>query len=79
MDENALVKALETGKLSGAALDVFQDEPLGMDHPFVKLENLILTPHMGAHADSATNAMGRMALNECLKVLRGEQPSYQVG
>ena len=79
MDENALVKALETGKLSGAALDVFQDEPLGVDHPFVKLENLILTPHMGAHADSATNAMGRMALNECLKVLRGEQPSYQVG
>ena len=78
IDEDALVKAIETGKLAGAALDVFQEEPPAKGHPFLKLENLILTPHMGAHADSATNAMGRMALSECLKVLRGEQPSFRV-
>jgi D-3-phosphoglycerate dehydrogenase len=78
IEERALANALESGKLGGAALDVYQVEPPDKDHPFLKLDNLILTPHIGAHADSATNAMGRMSLNECLKVLRGEQPSFRV-
>jgi len=78
VNEEALVKALESGNLRGAALDVFQEEPLRKDHPFFRLENIILTPHMGAHADSATNRMGHMALDECLRVLSGEQPRYQV-
>jgi D-3-phosphoglycerate dehydrogenase len=78
VDEQALINALESEKIAGAALDVFQDEPPSKDHPFLKLDNLILTPHMGAHADSATNAMGRMALSECLKVLRGEEPSFRI-
>ena len=78
IEEKALIDGLESGKLAGAALDVFLEEPPGRDHPFLKVDNLILTPHMGAHADSATNAMGRMALSECLKVLRGEEPSFRV-
>lgn len=78
VDEDALVKALKSGKLRGAALDVFQEEPPRNDHPFFEIQNIILTPHMGAHADSATNRMGRMALDECLRVLSGEQPRYQV-
>ena len=78
VDEDALVKALVSGKLRGAAMDVFQEEPPRKDHPFFEIENIILTPHMGAHADSATNRMGRMALDECIRVLSGEQPRYQV-
>jgi phosphoglycerate dehydrogenase-like enzyme len=78
VDEEALVKALKSGKLRGAALDVYQQEPPGKDNPLLALENVILTPHMGAHADSATNAMGRMALDECLRVLSGEEPRFRI-
>ena len=47
--ENAIIKALDKGHLSGAALDVFQMEPLPKDHPFFKTKNLILTPHMAGN------------------------------
>ena len=78
IDEGALIDAIESGKLRGAALDVFQQEPLDKKSPLLSLKNIILTPHMGAHADSATNTMGRMALDDCLRVLSGEEPKHVV-
>ena len=51
----------------------------GGDNPLLALPNVIATPHMGAHTDGATTAMGRMALADCLAVLRGEEPRYRVG
>lgn len=78
IDEDALVKALKEGKLRGAAVDVYPKEPPGSDNPLLQLEQVLATPHMGAHADSATNAMGRMALKECLSVLKGLEPEFQV-
>jgi D-3-phosphoglycerate dehydrogenase len=53
VDEAALVKALETGKVAGAALDVFGKEPLPADSPLRKAPNLILTPHLGASTEEA--------------------------
>lgn len=47
IDENALVKALESGEIAGAALDVFDVEPVPLDHRFRKLDNLLATPHLG--------------------------------
>jgi D-3-phosphoglycerate dehydrogenase len=78
VDESALLAALQSKKLAGAALDAFTTEPPGADNPLLALPNLLATPHMGAHADSATNAMGWMALNDCLAVLKGEPPKYRV-
>jgi len=49
VDEPALIQALETGKIRGAALDVFAVEPLPPGHPFYRLENVLLSPHTADH------------------------------
>ena len=78
VDEASLLAALQSERLRGAALDVYGQEPPGADHPLLQLPQVIATPHIGSHADGATNAMGRMALADCLAVLRGEAPRYPV-
>jgi len=47
VNENALIEALQTQMIAGAALDVFDEEPLERNHPFLSLENTLLTPHLG--------------------------------
>jgi D-3-phosphoglycerate dehydrogenase len=78
INEAALLKALQSGHLRGTALDAFATEPPGTDNPLLALPQVIATPHTGAHTDDATNAMGWMALHNCLAVLRGEQPTHRV-
>jgi phosphoglycerate dehydrogenase-like enzyme len=78
IDEEALRQSLVSGRLAGAALDCFQKEPPESDHPLLQLSQVIATPHTGAHTDEAVNAMGRMALDACLAVLRGERPLHVV-
>jgi D-3-phosphoglycerate dehydrogenase len=53
VDESALLAALKSGKVAGAALDVFEAEPLPADHPFRQLPNVVLTPHLGASTAEA--------------------------
>jgi len=74
IDEKALIDALRSGKVAGAALDVFEEEPPRADNPLLSLENVVLTPHVGA---SSREAMRRMAIQSAegiLKVFRGETP-----
>ena len=78
VDENALQQALTSGHLKGAALDVFREQPPPAEHPLLSYPQVIATPHMGAHTDEATNAMGWGAVNNCLAVLRGEEPEDRV-
>jgi D-3-phosphoglycerate dehydrogenase len=47
IDEAALLQTLQQKQIAGAAVDVFSVEPLPVDHPFRKLDNLVLTPHLG--------------------------------
>jgi phosphoglycerate dehydrogenase-like enzyme len=47
VEEQALIHALQQGTIAGAALDVFDEEPLPLDHPFRRLENTVITPHLG--------------------------------
>jgi len=56
--EADLIAALESGKVAGAALDVFATEPLPADHPFRKQPNLVLTPHLGASTEEAQEKCG---------------------
>ena len=72
VDEDALVDALERGHLAGAALDALAQEPPPENFPLAQRDDVILTPHLGAHTDHAVSTMGRAALENCLAVLRGD-------
>ena len=51
VDEAALIAALREKKIGGAGLDVFDVEPLPLDHPFRKMDNVVITPHLGYVAE----------------------------
>jgi D-3-phosphoglycerate dehydrogenase len=53
VQEAALLDALQARRLAGAALDVYEHEPLPADHPFRSLDNVVLTPHLGASTEEA--------------------------
>jgi len=78
VDEAALVAALKSHHLRGAAIDSWQKEPPGGDNPLLSLPQVIAMPHTGSHTDVAAYAMGRMAVRDCLAVLSGEKPASAV-
>jgi D-3-phosphoglycerate dehydrogenase len=74
VDEAALLEALENGRIGGAALDVFTEQPLPADHPFFALDNVILTPHMAGITEESMMRMGAGAAEEAIRVLGGDLP-----
>jgi D-3-phosphoglycerate dehydrogenase len=78
VEEDALLAALDSGHLAGAALDVYEHEPPAADSPLRRHPRLIATPHCGAHTDGAADGMGRQSLRDCIAVLRGESPLHPV-
>jgi D-3-phosphoglycerate dehydrogenase / 2-oxoglutarate reductase len=74
VDELALVEALERGRLGGAALDVFHTEPLPLDSSLRSAPRLVLTPHMAGTTAQSAKAMMDMAVENAVRVLRGERP-----
>jgi len=74
LDEAALVSALGENRIRGAALDVFQKEPLPADHPLRSLENVVLTPHMGYVTAESYDQFFRQAVENIEAYLDGQIP-----
>lgn len=72
IDEKALVEAIQSGKVAGAALDVFEEEPPAKDNPLFSLEQVIVTPHLGASTVEAQENVALDVSEEILHLLRGE-------
>lgn len=77
IDEKALIKALENKWIAGAALDVFETEPL-TNSPLFKFDNVVLTPHLGSATVETREKMAEIAVKNLLLALRGEKPIYEV-
>jgi D-3-phosphoglycerate dehydrogenase / 2-oxoglutarate reductase len=77
VDEEALLWALANRRIAGAGLDVYACEPLPRDHPLMRLENVVITPHMAAHTNEALAAMSMVA-QDVINVLEGTAPTYRV-
>jgi D-3-phosphoglycerate dehydrogenase len=69
IDEKALIDALKSGKLSYAGLDVFEEEPPAKDDPLFKLDNTILSPHIGFHTVEATKRCTDICIDNVVKFL----------
>jgi D-3-phosphoglycerate dehydrogenase len=78
IDEHALARALEEGRIAGAAIDVFSTEPPPPDHPLLRAPNTILTPHLGASTAEAQDKAGKMIAEQVAAVLRGELVPHAV-
>lgn len=74
IDDAALIEALKARRIGGAALDVFTTQPLPADHPYLQMDNVIVTPHMAGITDESMMRMGVGAATEALRVLSGELP-----
>jgi D-3-phosphoglycerate dehydrogenase len=77
VDEKALYDALRDNKLRGAALDVYNNEPL-RESPLKELDNVIMTPHIGAYTEEAIENMSIQAAQNLIDVLEGREPQNRV-
>jgi D-3-phosphoglycerate dehydrogenase len=78
IDEIALAAALADGTVAGAALDVFEKEPMPADHPLVRAPNVLLTPHISSNTVESLDRMALHAAQGVLDVLAGRRPKYLV-
>ncbi len=72
IDQEALLEALQKGWIAAAAVDVTEPEPLPRDHPLLKMENLVITPHLGSATIQTRRAMAQLAVDNLKAGLAGQ-------
>ncbi|MFM7692855.1 MAG: NAD(P)-dependent oxidoreductase, partial [Actinomycetota bacterium] len=77
VDEAALIRLLETSRIAGAGLDVFEEEPT-VNPGLLELENAVLIPHLGSATVETRTAMGVLAAENAVAVLGGAEPPTPV-
>lgn len=78
VDENALASALARRSIAGAAIDVYAEQPLAREHPFLSVPNIVLTPHVAALTQESSIAMSVGTAQQILQLMRGERPTHLV-
>jgi D-3-phosphoglycerate dehydrogenase len=78
IDEKTLIRALEEGHLSGVCLDVLEIEPPDSKNPLLKMENVILSPHVGFYSEESIHELKRRAAKIVSTVLSGKWPKSVV-
>lgn len=76
VDEGALLDALRAGRMAGAGLDVYRVEPLPPDSPWLALDNVLLTPHMGGATGDVVRRHSEMILSDLRRWLQGQRPVH---
>jgi glyoxylate reductase len=78
VEPDALYRALSTGQIAGAALDVTEPEPIRMDSPLLTLDNLIIAPHIGSASRQTREKMANMAIENLIAGLKSDRLPYCV-
>lgn len=78
VEEQALIAALQAGKIAGAGLDVFDPEPPAADNPLLQMDNVVVTPHTASFADETFRIMMVRVGAEAARALRGQMPNTPV-
>jgi D-3-phosphoglycerate dehydrogenase len=76
VNESDLVMALQDGRIAGAGLDVFVQEPIPSDHPFLTMDNVVLTAHTAPYADETYRVRDRRVAHAVLTILQGNLPPF---
>jgi autoinducer 2 (AI-2) kinase len=76
IDEKALLAALREGNIAGAALDLLDEEPIQEDNPFLRLDTVIVTPHIGGATRDVVRHQSKMVASDIVRYLKGERPLH---
>ncbi len=76
LDDAALLKALKERRIAGAALDVQENEPVDSSNPFLQLDNVVVTPHIGGNTRETTERQSTMIVEDLFRFLDGKRPLY---
>ncbi|WP_287954540.1 D-glycerate dehydrogenase [Acidiplasma sp.] len=78
INEKDLISALNSGIIAGAALDVFETEPIDNNNPLLKMNNVVLTPHIGSATDNTRKKMAEVAVSNLINGLSGKPLIYEI-